>query len=362
MEQLAVALAGAPLGDTTRLVPEPLAEDDFMALLRLCEDHRLLGTLADAVENGRVAVDDGQLDSLTQRYLVWLSNSLEVERLLLRVAECCAQAGIEMRVLKGAALARLAYPDPSSRVFADLDLLIPATRFDDAVRLAVDELGGTQSIVELRPGFDREFGKDATVLVGRVELDLHRTFVTGPFGLTIPLDDLFTDSTPLVIGGRTFSALGPTALLMHAFYNAALGDYPVRLCSLRDLMLLSERPEADFRQIRVWARQWRAAAVVQRGAALVVETLGLPGSHGLWQLAGLDVPRRERWALASYLTPARSYSRPLASLLVIPGVRARMRLAGALVRPSAAYLHSRGWTERSHIRRAVARFRKADRD
>ena len=247
-------------------------------------------------------------------------------------------------------------------VVPDLDLLIPSDRFDDAVRLAVDELGGTQSVVELRPGFDREFGKDATVQVGRVELDLHRTFVTGPFGLTIPLGDLFAESTPLVIGGRAFAALGPTGMLLHACYNAALGDYPVRLCSLRDLMLLAERPGADLQLVQQCARRWRGSAVVQRASTLAVETFDLPRSHPLWPLAGLQVPRGERWALHSYLTPSRSYLRPLASLMVIRGLRTKARYATALVRPSSAYLHSRGWTERSHIRRAVRRLRGADHD
>ncbi len=359
---VALTLAGAGVGDLAPVAAEPLGDGEFQELLLLCESHRLLGALADAVETVRLPVTAAQRSRLGETYLVWLSHSVEVERLLGRVGECYERAGIPMRVLKGVALAHLVYADASSRVFADLDLLVPGSRFDEAVALARDELGGEQSMAELRPGFDREFGKDATLKVGRVELDLHRTFVTGAFGLTIPLDDLFAGARPLQVGGQVLLALDSMTMLIHACYNVALGDLPVRLCALRDLLLLFAEPDVDLDRVVSLAQAWRGTAVIQRAAELAVETLSLPRTHPLWALAALPVPRRERWALRSYLSPARSYSRPLASLLVIPGVRARVRYVRALVRPSAAYLASRGWTEASHRRRAVDRLRGVHRD
>jgi hypothetical protein len=79
--------------------------------------------------------------------------------------------------------------------------------------------------------------------------------------------------------------------------------------------------------------------------------------HVLSPLAELDVPRREERLLQSYLTTARSYRRALAALAVIPGVRARFRYARAIAVPSAAYLESRGWTKRRHVRRGLQRLR-----
>ena len=81
---------------------------------------------------------------------------------------------------------------------------------------------------ELRPGFDREFGKDVLIRINGIELDIHRTFVTGPFGLTIPLEQLFASATPFAVGGRTLHALGGEEMFLQACYNAALGDRPVR--------------------------------------------------------------------------------------------------------------------------------------
>jgi hypothetical protein len=316
--------------------------------------------VAELVAERSFPVTDAQRQSLTEMHSGWLHHALTVERLLLRVGECFDRGGIDFRVLKGVALSRLIYPDPSWRVFGDLDLLIPSHQFDDAVRLACTELGGVQPVPELRPGFDREFGKEALIRIGRFELDIHRTFVTGPFGLAVELDRLFEAETPFEVGGKRFAALDPTALFLHVCYNLALGDHPVRLCSLRDLLLAHERLGVDLDTVVRTAHAWRATAVVQRAAQLSVDMVGLDPDHGLVELARLAVPRREAWLLRSYLTTARSYSRPLASLAVIPGVRARLRYARALLSPSAEYLNSRGWTERRHLRRARDRLLHRD--
>jgi hypothetical protein len=336
----------------------PVAPEAFERVVQIALNQRLLGVLAQAVTEGAFDVLPEQRERLAGHHTRWLAHSLGLERLLLEVVERFASAGIEVRVLKGAALAHLVYADPSWRVGADIDLLVPSDRFDDAVALAVQNLGGEQALPELRPGFDSEFGKESLVRVGPYELDLHRTFVTGPFGLTVDLDELFDDSTALQIGGREVMALGPVHQFLHACYNTALGDYPVRLCSVRDLLLCRELLDVDLDAVVAGARCWHGTAVVQRAAELVIEVAGPDVGRDFAELAALPVPRREAWLLRSYLTPARSYSRPLASLAVIKGVRPRLRYAHAIVAPSATYLRERGWSQRGHLRRALDRLRR----
>lgn len=336
----------------------PLSAEVFDRALPIVLYQRLLGVLAEAVAEGALILSSEQLAALTDVHTASQAHMLDIEHTLLRVAKSFGSAGIDFRVLKGAALAHLVYADPAWRVAADLDLLIPSDRFDDAVATAIEDLGGTQSVPELRLGFDREFGKESVVRIARIEVDLHRTFVTGPFGLTIDLDELFADGTEIAMGAQTVLSLNPTHQFLHACYNTALGDYPVRLCSVRDLLLCREHLAVDLEQIVATAERWHGTAVVQRAAGLVIETVGPDVTASFAELATLPVPRREAWLLRSYLTSARSYSRPLASLAVIPGVRARWRYARAIVAPSATYLHSRGWTERSHLRRAVGRLRR----
>jgi hypothetical protein len=336
----------------------PIGADAFQDLMQRALEERMLGALAQAVFEGAFELPPEQLQQLTEHHTRWLAHGLGLERLLLEVVERFTAAGIDVRVLKGAALAHLVYADPSWRVGADIDLLVPADQLAAAVAAGVGVLGGEQALPELRPGFDREFGKESMVRVGPYELDLHRTFVTGPFGLMIELDELFGDSTPVQIGGSEVHALGPVHQFLHACYNTALGDYPVRLCAVRDLLLCRQLLDIDLDEVIATARRWRGTAVVQRAATLVIDVAGPEVGAGFIQLAALPVPRREAWLLRSYLTPARSYSRPLASLAVIRGVRPRLRYARAIVAPSAAYLRERGWTQGSHLSRAFGRLRR----
>lgn len=351
-ECVALAVAGYGFGSRLPLPVLPVSDDMFERMLSIAQHDRLLGAVAQVVSEGHFPVTDDQRQLLTDMHSGWLHHAITVERLLLRFGACLDRSHIDFRVLKGVALAHLLYADPSWRVFGDLDLLIPSDRFDEAVQLACTELGGVQSVPELRPGFDREFGKEALIRVGRIELDLHRTFVTGPFGLTIDLDCLFAGKTAFEVGGSQFAALENTALFLHVCYNLALGDDPVRTCSLRDLVIAYEGLDIDTDTIIEMAHAWQASAVVQRAAELTVGALEIDADHGLWKLAHIAVPKRESWLLRSYVTSARSYSRPLASLVVIGGLRARVRYARALLSPSDEYLSSRGWTERGHLRRA----------
>ena len=58
---------------------------------------------------------------------------VRLERVALEVTADLAAAGIETRLLKGAATARLDYDDPSWRSFGDVDLLVRSDDYDAAV-------------------------------------------------------------------------------------------------------------------------------------------------------------------------------------------------------------------------------------
>ena len=180
-----VAAHGLPGGLETSTVG-PLADDEFASLLWQCEQDRLLGLLGAAVRADVVRVTGHQRDQLDQLLQAWLAHALRVERLLLDAAAALDAAGLEHRVLKGVALAHLAYPDPAWRVFGDLDLLVPAASLTKAVGVLECALGVSRFEAELRPGFDDRFGKEALLQApGGPELDLHRTFAQGALGLTI---------------------------------------------------------------------------------------------------------------------------------------------------------------------------------
>ena len=361
-EGIGSALVGAiaAYGLPTRLhLPHRVLDDErFDCALRAARDHRVLGMLAVAVGEGAFPVTDSQRDRLAGEEQAWAAHVLRIERLLLDVAGMLERAGTPYRVFKGPALAHRAYPDPSWRLFADIDLLVPGARLDDARNAIVTGLGAVQRLPELTPGFDAEFGKEVLLTVGRMEIDLHRTFVTGPVGLTIALDELFEPPAALTLGDRTLPTLGPVATFLQVCVNAAVGDVPARACSLRDVVQLGPVAEREADRVIATAERWRIGLVVKRAVDLAWSGLGLDdGPLSEWA-EGYEAGLRERVCLRSYLTAAHSYSRPAASLLVIPGVRPRLRYLRALVFPQRSYLRSRGWDLRAHARRALAHLRR----
>ncbi len=348
-------MASVGLHDDGTLAAARLGDDDFATLMHLAESHRLLGALAEAVATGALTVSPDQLGLVIEYHNRWLSNALLTEAMLLLVDECFSEHHIDYRVLKGVALSHVAYDDPSWRVYSDLDILVRSADFVSAIAALCQDLGGHRLVPELRPGFDREFGREATIRVGGREIDLHRTLVDGAFGFTLDLDDLFAEPTWFDVAGRRFPALGGTAAFLHACYDAALGDHPVRLSALRDLLLLHAQG-VDFDAVAEMAQRWHGEAVVEQAAHLAVDTLALPPDHGLQAYATLGSTRRQRWLLRSYGGRPGPYGTHLVAIAVMRGVRRRFRYVRAITRPSAEYLSSRGWTQHGHVRRALRQF------
>jgi hypothetical protein len=131
---------------------------------------------------------------------------------------------------KGVALAEGMYPEPSWRVFGDVDVLVPADTFPRTVEILNDALVMRRDTPELRPGFDVSFGKEALLRTADgLEFDRHRTFVEGALGLAVHRPDLFASPRTFDVGGHRVVARGPAQQLLHAAYDAVVGDWPPRL-------------------------------------------------------------------------------------------------------------------------------------
>lgn len=353
-DKLILAVAASGCSTSHRLPSHSLDDDSFRRLLRQAAQQRLIGILGSVVEAGTFAVTDEQLELLAESEQEWAVQAVLVERLLLEIADLLDEGGVPYRVLKGPALAWTAYPDPRLRVFADVDLLVPGPSFDQACSLLRNRLGAKRAIPELRPGFDREFGKEALLRVeGRQEIDLHRTFVTGPIGLTIPLYELFEQCSTFTLGGRELPTLTPVQTFVQTCINAAVGDFPPRACSLRDVVQLAPGVANDLDEVIATAVRWRVGLAVRRAVELAWTELQLDSMPITVDQIDYHATVVERLGMRSYLTPARSYTRPAASLLAIPGLRPRLRYVRAIVSPQSSYLESRGWDRRGHVRRAL---------
>ena len=328
---------------------------EFEAIVDVCEEERLLGALAWFVVSEGWQLESNDVGTLTDRYVIWLARSLDVERLTVQIDRIFASEGIDYRIMKGVALSRIVYPDPSFRVFGDLDVLVRSTEIDRAVAVVCESLGGQRIEPSIRPGFTQEFGKDATLRIGDLELDIHRSFAAGPFGVSMIPDELFREKSPTEIGGVLVPALGPLGLLLSACFGASIGDYPRKPGPLRDLALLAERWPEHLPTVSDAAARWHVEAVVADAAAATIRVLGLPESHPLATLRALRPSLMQRLYLRTYQRPGRGYWRELAGVVAVPGVRPRARYAQALLLPSAGYLAKRGWTRGTYVRAVFSR-------
>lgn len=363
-----IAAVGLPAQRATYSVPRSGSVDDgtWPDLLAFCGEHRLLGVLAEATRFGSVVLGERQRVELESRYRNWLVHDLVVESTLLRATDVLHEAGISFRVLKGVALAHGLYPDPSMRVFADADLLVESVRCAEASAVLIRNIGATRVLPELRPGFDERFGREVLVRVGAVELDLHRTLVDGPYGLWVPLGELFDDPVQFDLGGTALPGLGPVAQFVHSCLSAVLGDWPPRLIVLRDLaeMLVGGpgRAPVDAEAVLGCAKRWKAEAVVALAVRRTVDDLGLVCDHPLVEWARTYRPSiRDRVLIASYRGRARGYTSQALSVLAIGGWRNRWDYLRAIVRPDRAYLEARGFRRGDRLLRALGVRRRARR-
>lgn len=359
MTLAACAIAAHGLPTRHQFGDELHVGDEVAALLAMCEHHRLLGILAAAVRDDALSFDDAQVDRLELTYRAWLTHGLRVERLLLDAVDVLDRAGIPSRVLKGVALAHTVYDDPSERVFGDVDLLVPGDHLTRASEVLAAALDGTRPQPELRPGFDDRFGKEVMLRVGSLELDLHRTFVEGAYGLTVKLDDLFAPPYRFPLGVTELEALPMPQRLLHACYAAAFGDWPPRLMSLRDVAQLIHREQPNLVDVLMMAREWQCEPIVARAVNLAWDELALTREFPIVEWARRFEPtRHQRRMLVWHEGPARAFTGQVAAVLVLRSARDRLAYLRAIMFPQPSYLAARGFSATGHFRRAWDRIVK----
>lgn len=350
---LAVAARGLP-GACRPFPARSLEAGEWATVLREAGAHRMTGFLRAAVDSGDLPATAVQVQEARRAHRLSMVRVLSLEGELLRVVDLLAAAGVEARVLKGSAVAHLDYPDPALRPFIDLDVAVRPEAVDRAVAAFVGA-GLVRTLPEPRPGFDRRFDKGVTLRHPHgYGLDLHRTFVLGPWGLRVDLDALWDQGQEFTVGGRPLRALSPHHRFVHACYHAALGDWPLRLVSLRDVAQMALALDRDAAALRRLTARWGIDAVVAAAVTDAWRLLGLEHHTEISAWARRYTPtRREVAQLALHTHPGKTFTaQALSTLRTIPRWRDKAAYARALVLPDAAYTQGRH-------RSAMARFRFA---
>ena len=201
--------------------------------------------------------------------------ALELERTLFSLAETVERAGLDMVVLKGPALART-LPERGVETFGDLDLLVRAEVADAACGLLRGERVPSPVPTEPRPGFSKRFGRHGSARRGRrLEVDLHRTLVSGPFGLWIEPHVLFEHTDTFRLGGKAFRRLDDSALFLHACVHASLGHGPPLLFHSGTSFGQSSPARSICLRSPTCRRAGDSAPWVQHACTTAWETLGV---------------------------------------------------------------------------------------
>jgi hypothetical protein len=334
----------------TDRAPVSLDDAEFSALCRAAAEQRISSHLVAAVDAGIVCGSERQRAEARWRHEQALALDLVLERKLAETSSAFTAAGITHRALKGPVVARTVYVDPAQRSFGDVDILVAPTQFDAALEL-LTTLGGKARYEQPRNGFTSRFGKGVCVVAADgLELDVHRVFASGPFGLAMIPNDLFEDTSSIVLAGTEIPTLGLERNFLHVCYHAALGDRLTRYTTLRDIAEFLSLPTLDAERVLSLATRWRGRAVVQRALHRTRGSLPVMLRGALIEWADEYRPDTfERAALETYTaTGARYDAQAAAGLAAIRGIRQKVAYAGALLFPSRSYLRQR---ERSYTRR-----------
>ncbi|MGI9121106.1 MAG: nucleotidyltransferase family protein [Acidimicrobiales bacterium] len=337
---LAAAVAAHGLPSGVRSLPDrPLPAHQWRDVLGDAKDARTIGWLAQAVDDGSFATTEAQAEEAYELHAEAMGLALVLERLLLDVVALLSDAGVDHRVLKGSAVAHLDYPDPALRPFGDVDVLVPAERFDMAVATLL-AAGFVRERPQLRPGFDRRFAKSTTLTsTEQLPLDLHRTLAAGRFGFALDAGDLFASSSPFRLGGRRLLALAPEERFLHACYHAVLGSPKPPLLALRDIAQMLLTKELDLVGVQRRCTAWQGQAVLARAVVLTWDTFGMVEPSPLLDWSRQYRPdAADRWVLRAHTVGRSGGTQAITAVAAITGVRQKLAFLWALIVPQRAFL------------------------
>ncbi len=280
------------------------------------------------------------------------AGSMQRNLLLLReldaVLAALDAAGVEVMLLKGAALVRTVYDDAGLRPMNDIDLLLHEADAPAALR----------QLAALGYATDAPFtyfGEVAAHKQGALtsDVDLHWSLIGLPhYRERIAPDWLWQTSRPVAGGAAPARVLGPEAQLLHLCAHPALqhANQEPRLLWLHDVaeVLHHDRGDAAHRSID-WADLLQKAQdcdlllPLQQVLPLVAETWGAPLPGPVLERLARLVPSAQERKLHRWYTaaPWSGIESSWVSLAGLPDWRSRLRYLWANIFPPAAYMRGR---------------------
>lgn len=203
-----------------------------------------------------------------------------------RVARALRERGIPVIALKGLQLAELVYRDISLRPMSDLDILVPVAR----VKHAVDVLLTLDYALDNNKsgGYDIKL----THLRLGILVEVHWTLGTPTENYTPPIEDIWRDAEPALLGDTEAQVMSPEFLLLYVCAHVAchhLFAFDLRaLCDITEIVHaypgLDWAAVVDRSRRHGWGRGVAAALRLARdhlGAAVPENALAAIGGDKL---------------------------------------------------------------------------------
>ena len=292
---------------------------ELEAIRQFCRTDRLSGLLASSVRAGEIIIADDvdvgdQIELVNDDWHSALHSSVLLEALLVRVAERLDATSARWLLTKGPAVAHLDFPDAALRTFADVDLVI----HPDDWNVVVSLLDGDRVHGPRAREFARRYGKGCTVVIDDMEVDLHRRFAVGRFGVRARMSELFEHTESITLADRVIPTLSSEFRLLHACYHACLGG-EAELRAFRDVAQLALGTPAAMERAWVISEGWHGQAVVATAVQETWRRLRLPSGHPVVRRAELvEVSRADRRTLSVFARGDRFRRQSLTAVSVLP--------------------------------------------
>lgn len=343
----------------------PIAADEWGDWEQSVIGHSVAALMLDAARRLRLELPEAVARRLRIEVSHATSAILHSDHELARVLTPFNERRIPVMLLKGAALHRLIYDNPSHRPMGDMDLLLRPCDLD-AGRKLLASLGYEPGRALVRPDFfpTYHYEMDWSITVPRpVRIDLHaRPFRPMRIARFMDDDALWDGASAIRVGQATAFVPRPTLMLIHLCAHAAYHGFG-RLIWLYDIHEYCRREgkSIDWDELLSRCRAWRLSLPVRRALARTGEWLGRVAPHEVMdELERQPVNWRDRLAL--HHAPrdgARPVRHVLANLLTTPGVGFKFGYARAVLVPQSAHLgevypyRHRGWKACAHAWRSI---------
>lgn len=267
---------------------------------------------------------------------------------LTKVLHHLAAQGVDVIVLKGAALASMVYKNIAVRPMCDLDLLIRQQDLPVA-RQVLAAIGYTSKYAEMQTGFNEEFrNEEALYKPGLVDtyVDLHWRLVSPSYyQRTLSSDWFWETALPTQIGGAPALVLGNEAQVLYLCAHLLLHHSGHGLLWLHDVasVLTFYQAQIDWEQILIQSQAYNLVLSVRQILTQVADEYHAPiPAHVLEQLHVLHPSSDEEqvftWRTAKHQTMA---LRLFTDVVGMPNWLQALHLAWNTLFPTRAYMQHR---------------------